>query len=70
VLLVVYSVLTLALGTVYFGAVVMLQTVFVRFTGQGSTLTVVASTLAIAALFTPLRARVQRLVDRRFFHTH
>jgi len=63
----VYSMLTLALGAVYIGSVVSLQTLFVRLTGQGSMLAVVASTLVIAGLFGPLRARMQRFIDRRFF---
>jgi len=63
----VYAVLTVALGTVYLVSVVALQALFVWLTGQASTLAVVASTLAIAALFQPLRQRVQALIDRRFF---
>ena len=63
----VYSSLTAMLALVYVGGVVGLQAAFRALTGQGSTLTVVASTLAIAALFGPLRRRLQALVDRRFY---
>jgi hypothetical protein len=63
----VYGALTAILAAVYFGGVVVLQRVFVTLTGQKSTLAVVASTLVIAALFNPLRRRVQGFVDRRFY---
>jgi len=63
----VYGVLTVTLVLVYFGGVVGLQYVFRVFTGQGSQFAVVASTLAIAALFVPLRRRIQALIDRRFY---
>src|SRR5215211_5812878 len=63
----VYALLTAILAAVYFGAVVLLQRVFVALTGQQSTLAVVASTLLIAALFTPLRRRIQSFIDRRFY---
>jgi hypothetical protein len=63
----VYGALTASLVLVYFGGVVLLQQVFRALTGQGSDLAIVASTLAIAALFDPVRHRVQDLVDRRFF---
>src|SRR5215203_555284 len=63
----VYALLTAISAAVYFGAVVLLQRVFVALTGQQSTLAVVASTLVIAALFNPLRRRIQSFVDRRFY---
>ncbi len=63
----VYGSLTAMLVALYFGGIVVLQRMFVLLTGQQSTLAVVASTLAIAALFNPLRRRVQGFVDRRFY---
>lgn len=66
-----YSALTLSLGAVYLVVVVALQALFVRATGSENPLAVVASTLAIAALFQPLRRWVQAVIDRRFFRrTH
>ncbi len=63
----VYGVLTTTLALMYFGSVVVLQLFFHRLTGQDSALAVVASTLAIAALFHPLRRVVQNVIDRRFY---
>ena len=63
----VYGSLTAMLAALYFGGIVVLQRAFVVLTGERSTLAVVASTLVIAALFNPLRHRVQRFVDRRFY---
>jgi hypothetical protein len=65
----VYGSLTVLLAATYFGGVVGLQYVFRALTGQGSTLAVVASTLAIAALFNPLRRRIQAFVDKRFYRS-
>jgi hypothetical protein len=63
----VYGPLTATLVALYFGGIVLLQRVFVVLTGQKSTLAVVASTLVIAALFTPLRRRIQSFIDSRFY---
>jgi hypothetical protein len=63
----VYGSLTVTLVLVYFGSVVGLQYVLRALTGQESQLAIVASTLAIAALFNPLRRRVQAVVDRLFY---
>jgi hypothetical protein len=63
----VYGVLTAILVTFYVGGVVFLQYAFRAVAGQGSTLAIVASTLAIAALFTPLRRGIQAFIDRRFY---
>ena len=65
----VYSTLTGTLVALYFGAIVVLQRFFVVLTGEKSTLAVVASTLAIAALFNPLRRRIQSFIDRRFYRS-
>src|SRR5829696_5817870 len=63
----VYGSLTASLVALYLGVIVVLQRFFVVLTSDKSTLAVVASTLLIAALFTPLRRRIQRVVDRRFY---
>jgi hypothetical protein len=65
----VYGPLTVALVALYFGGVVLLQRFFVLLTGERSTLAVVASTLLIAALFNPLRGRIQGFIDRSFYRS-
>ena len=65
----VYCFLTAMLAAVYFGGVTATQAIFRALTGQEQQpqLAVVASTLVIAALFNPLRRRIQRFIDRRFY---
>jgi hypothetical protein len=65
----VYGLLTVILAAVYFGGVVATQAIFRVFTGQEEQpqLAVVVSTLVIAALFNPLRRRIQGFIDRRFY---
>jgi len=65
----VYGLLTATLVALYSTGIVLTQRVFVLLTGQQSTLAVVASTLAIAALFNPLRRRIQSFIDRRFYRS-
>jgi branched-subunit amino acid ABC-type transport system permease component len=62
----IYGVLTVGLALAYWCGVVVLQQVL-RPLVQGSDLAIVGSTLAVAALFQPLRHWIQRTVDRRFF---
>jgi len=61
----VYGTLTITLGAAYAGLVLAGQAVFSSFAG-GSNLAIAVSTLIVAALFLPLRGRIQRFVDRRF----
>ncbi|MGZ3623422.1 MAG: hypothetical protein ACXVDN_02340 [Ktedonobacteraceae bacterium] len=65
----VYTTLTAILALIYFGCVVLLQHLVNGVTGQvgQSPLVIVASTLAIAALFSPLRRRIQKIIDKRFY---
>jgi hypothetical protein len=63
----VYGSLTATLIALYFGGIFLLQRIFVLLSGQQSTLAVVASTLLIAAMFNPLRRRIQSFIDRRFY---
>jgi hypothetical protein len=62
-----YALLTGMLVLAYLGSVVLLQSLFEALTGGQSQVVIVLSTLVIAALFNPLRRRVQRFIDRRFF---
>ncbi len=63
----VYGSLTATLALLYVGGVLALQGTFRTLTGQESQLAVVASTLTIAALFNPMRRRIQSFIDRRFY---
>ncbi len=63
----IYSILTALLALFYIGAVVILQQFLRALTGAGDDLAIIVSTLAIAALFNPLRHRVQDAIDHRFY---
>ena len=62
-----YALLTALLALVYFGGVVLLQSLFESLTGEQSAIAIVVSTLVIAALFAPLRLRIQKSIDKRFY---
>lgn len=63
----VYGLLTVLLAAIYFSSVILLQLLLQVLTRQESPLALVVSTLLIAALFNPLRCRVQDFIDRRFY---
>ena len=63
----VYGLLTGLLGLVYFDGVVLLQQIFRTLSGQTGQVAIVITTLLMAALFNPLRRRIQSVIDRRFF---
>ena len=65
----VYGLLTLTLALIYLGGVATTQAIFRAITGQEQQpqLAIVVSTLVIAALFNPLRRRIQAFIDRRFY---
>jgi hypothetical protein len=65
-----YSLITGILVLTYFGSVLLLQNLFTLAGGSRSPAIVVLSTLIIAALFTPIRLRVQKLIDRRFYRSN
>ncbi|HSD03604.1 MAG TPA: hypothetical protein VLB81_14595 [Gaiellales bacterium] len=66
---VVYTVLVASLAVLYFGGVYVAQAALRSVSGQSSTLAVTASTLLVAVAFQPLRRRIQRTVDRRFYRS-
>ena len=65
----VYGTLTVLLALLYFGLIFALQTLFQGMFKQNNAVAIVVSTLVIAALFQPLRHRLQRFIDRRFYRS-
>jgi hypothetical protein len=63
----VYGILTALLAAIYFGSVVLFESLLRPLFGQNNQIAIVASTLVIAALFQPLRRRIQQVIDRRFY---
>jgi hypothetical protein len=61
-----YTILAALLAIVYFVSVILLQRIFAGIIGDNSEIITVLSTLAIAALFVPLRNRIQDALDKRF----
>ncbi len=62
-----YTIVVALLGVLFFGSVILLQQLFANVTGQRSEWITIISTLAIAALFVPLRKRIQDVIDKRFY---
>jgi hypothetical protein len=65
----VYGTLSVSLGLIYVGLILGLQILLEGILSRDNALIIVASTLAIAALFQPLRSRIQHFIDRRFYRS-